>query len=316
MIPANKDEVMNIDPARRTDEVIKAVFQELLGDMQRHEAALRQQHSAKSLHQFRIAVRKTRSLLGRCHQALPANRLSRFRREFSWLGDFTSGPRDLDVFLNQVNRLREQSGIESSQLDPFVDYLVMRRDQHHQRLYESLDSVRYTRLVRDWREFLALPPPRTSTLDYAKRPVKEFADAGIWKCYRRVMKKGKRIKSDSSDGEVHDLRKACKKLRYMMEFFQTLYPKKKITTQIKHLKKLQDKLGKFQDICVQEEILKAFIRPLDHDVWAPVTTRQLMDDLLKEHGKKKKTMHKKIPKVFSAYAGKNYRKQTKKLFKN
>jgi CHAD domain-containing protein len=40
-----------------------------------------------------------------------------------------------------------------------------------------------------------------------------------------------------------------------MEFFASLFPRKKINVLINQLKKLQDNLGDFNDLCVQEEYL-------------------------------------------------------------
>jgi len=305
---------MTIDPPQRTDIVVKEVFLELLDSMKRHEAILREEHSEKVLHGFRIAVRKTRSLLSQCKNVLPANRLSRFKREFSWLGDFTSGPRDLDVYLVSVKKLKRNSSIAPALFDPFIEYLLTRRDQLHRRLYDSLQSSRYERLKLDWEAFLNSPVPQTSALGLAQIPVKDFSNQGIWSCYARVIKQGKHLDRHSTDASVHELRKSCKKLRYMIEFFRELYPRREITTEIKQLKAVQNQLGEFQDLCVQEKILQDFIQALDRDIWAPVSTRQLMDKLLDKLIKKKKSLHKKIPRVFSKYASKEYQSKCKKLF--
>ena len=58
--------------------------------------------------------------------------------------------------------------------------------------------------------------------------------------------------------ELHELRKTCKKLRYLMEFFQGIYPVTKIGELIQVLKGLQDKLGEFNDLYVHIGILKGF----------------------------------------------------------
>lgn len=305
---------MSIDPAQRTDIVVKEVFLELLDSMKCHEATLREEHSEKVLHGFRIAVRKTRSLLSQCKNVLPANRLSRFKREFSWLGNFTSGPRDLDVYLVSVKKLKRNTSIAPAEIDIFIEYLLKRRDQQHQRLYDSLQSSRYKRLKQDWETFLNSPVPQSSALGLARIPVKKFSNQGIWSCYARVIKQGKHIKSHSGDASVHELRKSCKKLRYMIEFFRELYPQRKISTEIKQLKAVQNQLGEFQDLCVQEKIMQDFIQALDRDIWAPVSTRQLMDKLLGKSIKKKRALHKKIPRVFSKYSSKEYQSQCKKLF--
>ncbi|NOR79660.1 MAG: CHAD domain-containing protein, partial [Methyloprofundus sp.] len=57
---------------------------------------------------------------------------------------------------------------------------------------------------------------------------------------------------------LHDLRKTCKKLRYLMEFFQSLYPATEFKTVLKALKGFQSVLGDFQDYEIQEENLKQF----------------------------------------------------------
>ncbi|MCG8325021.1 MAG: CHAD domain-containing protein [Thiotrichales bacterium] len=153
------------------------------------------------------------------------------------------------------------------------------------------------------------------SLEYATRTVKEFSEHRIWFCYSRVIKQGGRIDKDSSDEQVHELRKSCKKLRYMIEFFREFYPGKKISDQIKQLKKLQNELGEFQDLCVQERILMDFIRALDRDIWTPVSTRQIMDKLRKKIGRQKKVMHRNIPRVFAGYADAKNDKRSRRLFK-
>ena len=54
---------------------------------------------------------------------------------------------------------------------------------------------------------------------------------------------------------LHALRIECKKLRYLMEFFASLFPAKEINELIQQLKKLQNNLGDFNDLCVQQEYL-------------------------------------------------------------
>jgi CHAD domain-containing protein len=73
-----------------------------------------------------------------------------------------------------------------------------------------------------------------------------------------VLQEGNEISVASPAKALHDLRKSCKKLRYLMEFFQSLYAEEHIKQLIKNLKGLQEVLGDFQDYAVQEENLKLF----------------------------------------------------------
>jgi CHAD domain-containing protein len=90
------------------------------------------------------------------------------------------------------------------------------------------------------------------------RPIAELADSRIRKVFKRVRKEGAAIYEDSPAEALHELRKDCKKLRYLIEFFQSLYPKPEIRELIKQLKILLDNLGEFQDLQVQAEALEDF----------------------------------------------------------
>lgn len=62
---------------------------------------------------------------------------------------------------------------------------------------------------------------------------------------------------------MHDLRIHCKKLRYLMEFFAPVFPKRDLKRLIKALKRLQDNLGRFNDCAVQQKSLQTLLRSLD-----------------------------------------------------
>ncbi|MCG8379347.1 MAG: CHAD domain-containing protein, partial [Proteobacteria bacterium] len=162
-----------LKPENRTDEQVKMLFLDLIMEMERHESALLKKHSEKKLHQYRIAVRRTRSLLGQSKFVLPANRLNRFRKEFTWLGEITSGPRDLDVYLIRMEKLQSEHASQTEHIQTFMDYINSKRDEQIKRLYDSLHGSRYRKLKQDWIEFLNSPNPGTSSLLYAKRPLRE-----------------------------------------------------------------------------------------------------------------------------------------------
>ncbi|HSQ57152.1 MAG TPA: CHAD domain-containing protein, partial [Gemmata sp.] len=84
------------------------------------------------------------------------------------------------------------------------------------------------------------------------------ASRRIWKLYRRVLREGAAITPASPPEAIHDLRKTAKKLRYLMEFFRSLYPTDKIGPLVKILKGLQDHLGAYQDVHVQIGQLRQF----------------------------------------------------------
>ena len=66
--------------------------------------------------------------------------------------------------------------------------------------------------------------------------------------YRRVLKERRAIADDSPAEDLHELRKSCMKLRYLLEFFRSLYPRKQERALILKLKVLLDNLGNLQDL--------------------------------------------------------------------
>ncbi len=90
------------------------------------------------------------------------------------------------------------------------------------------------------------------------RPILEIANCKSWQTYRLVLEEGLAISEDSPAAVLHELRISCKKLRYLMEFFQSLHPAEVISKQIKALKGLQDTLGDFHDLEVQANALRDF----------------------------------------------------------
>ena len=88
----------------------------------------------------------------------------------------------------------------------------------------------------------------------------EYASAQIWKRYRKICRIASAIGPDTADVEVHDLRIHCKKLRYLMEFFASLFPQAAFKSLLKPLKILQDNLGMINDYAVQQINLQQFLR--------------------------------------------------------
>ena len=67
------------------------------------------------------------------------------------------------------------------------------------------------------------------------------------------------INSQSADEKIHELRIEFKKLRYLIEFFVDLLPKKRTGKIVIEIKKIQTVLGDYNDYCIQIEFLNSYI---------------------------------------------------------
>jgi CHAD domain-containing protein len=228
------------------------------------------------LHDLRIAVRRTRSVLKLAGSVLPAGLGERYRPEFKWLGDLTTPTRDLDVYLLGYPAMaaRLVAGTEQ-ELRPFHDHLATQRTAAQRQLARGLRSARFTELTRVWRRDLkqveAAPGRRPAT--------GRFAASRIARAHERVLRSGAAIDASSPPQALHDLRKRCKELRYLLEVFASLHDPADQWRAVNELKALQDCLGEFQDTEVQEAELRAFATTMMADASAPAETLLAMGEI-------------------------------------
>ena len=80
--------------------------------------------------------------------------------------------------------------------------------------------------------------------------------------FRKCQKRAAKITAESESELVHDLRKACKEMRYLMEVFKPLCDKTAYKNVLADFKELQDLLGEFQDGEVQAAALRQFAQEM------------------------------------------------------
>jgi CHAD domain-containing protein len=231
------------------------------------------------LHDLRVAVRRTRSILKLTGDVLPANLAERFQPEFKWLGDLTTPVRDLDVYLLELDNMA--AGLASADphdLDPFRSFLVRHRTAERRRLVRGLRSARFEQLMSDWRAELLQVALGGDDGDGGQAAA-ALARRRIERAFSKVVRRGKRIAADSPSEQVHELRKRCKELRYLLEVFRPLCADAPHRTLIKELKALQDTLGDFQDGEVQREAVREFAAVMMEQGAAPPATVLAMGEL-------------------------------------
>jgi CHAD domain-containing protein len=227
------------------------------------------------LHDLRIAVRRTRSALKLAGDVLPGDLAGRFAAEFRWLGDLTTPTRDLDVYLLGYQGMA--GGLlaaTADELEPFHEHLRRSRATAQRALVRGLRSARFTRLASEWREALA-----AAAASRARPTVARLAAARIARAHRRVIRDGSAISPASPPESLHDLRKRCKELRYLLEFFASLYDPAEHWQAVRELKALQDCLGEFQDTQVQREEIRAFAAQMMEERAAPAATLLAMGEI-------------------------------------
>jgi CHAD domain-containing protein len=300
-----------LEPELAADAAGRRIFLALLATMEANEAGAIADLDSEFLHDFRVAVRRSRSALGQLRGVLPPAVLARFQEEFGWLGAVTSPTRDLDVYL--LNFPQYQARLPRGQradLAPLQEFLQTRQREAQRALARHLRSRRYRSLKRDWRAFLEAPPGPDAP-PRAARPVLGVARGRIWKVYRRVLRDGAALDAGSPAEAFHELRKTCKKLRYLLEFFHSLFPGDDVVALVKSLKTLQDNLGVHNDLEVQASALTGFGQRMQQEGRAPAACLMAMGQLVDDLGRRQVRTRGEFAPLFARFSA----GQTRKLFR-
>jgi CHAD domain-containing protein len=236
----------------------RAVLRDLLASLEANWQGTVHHLDSEFLHQARIAVRRTRSVLAEGRGVLPAEVRREQRMAFAWLGGLTGPARDLDVYVEGWSQLTSPLSLEEARaLDPVRDHLIEQRATEHAAVSVALRSERAATLLATWRAWLAQSDDAVTGGRRAERPLGEVAATRLAQAQQQVLTDGRVIGPDSPPEALHELRKDAKRLRYLLESFGPLGGRERLRDILGHLKLLQDNLGEFQDTQVQADRLRA-----------------------------------------------------------
>jgi CHAD domain-containing protein len=306
---------LQLEPEMRTDEAVRAILRRLLAVMRANEEGIRADFDIEFLHDYRVAIRRTRSALSQIKDIFPAQAVARFRQDFADLGELSNELRDLDVYLLAEQAYRDMlPAAIKDDISPLFEYLRSRRPQALQRVIDQLDSPAYANFIAQWEAFLDEPLSTSTAAPNADRPVFELAQARIHKRYRNIIKDGTYLLEHPSDELMHPLRIECKKLRYLIEFFASLFPPRSVSTLVNQLKMLQDNLGEFNDLIVQQNYLLNISEQLPLPDIGSRRTLVAIGALVQSLEHQQQIVRAEFAKTFTSFASSDNKKRYRKLF--
>ena len=256
------------------------------------------------LHELRVAVRRTRSVLSQARRVLPDAVRDRYREEFGWLGLATGPARDLDVYVIEWPEYVAPLHADSiAALEPLHRHIDTLRAAEHATLADTLRSARYREVMDGWRALLAAPlaadaPPGGRD---AARPIGRVAASRIGDAQRRLVTQGRAIGPASPAEDLHALRKDGKRLRYLVECFGGVLDPGPRKAFVQRLKALQDNLGEFQDTEVHAAQLRAFSKDLFDAPGAVPETLVAMGQLAERFELRRQAARDEFARRFASY---------------
>ncbi|MEP6811598.1 MAG: CYTH and CHAD domain-containing protein [Actinomycetota bacterium] len=232
--------------SKKPFELLRARLREQLDEILAHDPGTRLGTDPESLHEMRVAVRRSRALL-RAGDRLVATDMHAIDLELQWLAGVLGEVRDVDVLLE---RLRGDAAsldqADRAAAGRLLRSLDRQRGRARRALLKALGSQRYVSLLDAYESLLEALEPTGD-----KATLESLAARELTKLRRAVKAVGK----EPADEQLHGLRKHGKRVRYAHELAGA-------TRVVQRAKAFQDVLGEHQDSAVAEERLRA----LSHDV--------------------------------------------------
>ncbi|MGI9023910.1 MAG: CHAD domain-containing protein, partial [Acidimicrobiales bacterium] len=292
-----------LDRAEPSLDAFRRVLANLAGEIDANWEGAVDDVDTEFLHDLRVAVRRTRSILAQGKRVLPTSTRDRFREEFGWLGAATGPARDLDVYLIEWDSYVAHLGDEvAAALAPLAGHLADRRRAEHATLADLLRAARYNELMADWHRWLGEPTTGDGKIAIdASKPIGRIAARRIATANDALLARGRGIGPDTPAEELHELRKDAKKLRYLLECFGALLPSGGRKAFVQRLKVVQDNLGEHQDTEVHAAQLRAMSHELHDAGTAGPDTLVAIGQLAGEFERRRSEARAEFAERFAAY---------------
>ncbi|MBA2608015.1 MAG: CHAD domain-containing protein [Actinobacteria bacterium] len=253
---------VELDPGMRADHASALICRRLARTVEANLPGTLADVDPEFLHDLRVAVRRTRSVLKEMKHVLPPEETARARADLRWIQEITGSTRDLDVQLQawpvMVSTVTPALAID---LPPLRDLLERHRAAAFVRMRRYLQGARFKKAWASWWDFLDGPFVGQATVG---TPIAEVAGHRIAAVYKTMVNSGAAIDDKAPPEALHDLRKRGKELRYLLELFGGLWPSDTVKPLVSTLKDLQDVLGRFQD----DEVQTVYLRQLGPELAA------------------------------------------------
>lgn len=237
----------------RTREACAALVADGLLQLQRNLPAMLAADDPEGVHQARVGARRLRGALALFAPYVPRKHSRALRADLKWLCAPLGAARDWDVL-----RLRLQREMAGAAADPLaaalLELVCSRRDAAYALLHERLRAHRCGAVLLDAAAWVRACDADLPLRKRASRPIEATAPGLLDDAYEAVRAGGRHFRRRSTE-ELHALRLLVKKLRYAVDFFGPLFPSKRQRRFARRVRRLQERLGAFNDCFVAEALV-------------------------------------------------------------
>ena len=256
---ARRPRKLRLDPSVTLDEAFATILRSCFLHLLQSLPAAEDGRNPEGVHQLRVSLRRLRSALDLMRSVGALSNLDALRSEARWLAQDLSAARDWDVFQLETLPTIAKACASVAGFDALGRAAAKCQSDAYRKAHQALDDRRCAVFLiglgqwietRGWRNDVA-----AEDLGQLAEPAVNFAQRILSEQYAKVLKRGRRFKSLSAD-ELHRVRLATKRLRYLGEFLLPLFADRKSVRRFsRRLAGLQEELGAFNDMAVTASLL-------------------------------------------------------------
>ena len=199
------------------------------------------------LHDIRVTLRATRAVVRAARGVLDPSCGEQLAQELTALMDLTSPVRDLDVL--------RAAWAGDPALAPLLEVLAQDHEECLRALLDAVRGVAWVELLAHLRAPRPAPSGQELTASGWAATVLPVELRRLHRAARRAGRAQEPAASAAEEDPLHRTRKQAKRLRYLLDAFDSLYPGQQLDGLRRALKTVQTVLGDYQDATVAADAI-------------------------------------------------------------
>ncbi|MCA6122599.1 CHAD domain-containing protein [Bradyrhizobium sp. WSM 1704] len=243
-----------LDPGMTAGEAFRVVARAAFRHFSSNADAVRE-GEAEGIHQMRVGLRRLRAAISLFSKILVGPATDEIKAQLKWLTSELAAARELDVFVKEDIEPASHDALLRRGGKAITEEFSVRRERAFARARKAVSSPRYRSLLIDTLQWIEAK--QTVVAEDEGGPIDKFAAALLHRRIRKLRKDGRRL-AELSVQERHKVRIRAKKIRYGIDFFESLFSDKREQKQLarlsKHLKRIQNALGSLNDFVAHRKL--------------------------------------------------------------
>lgn len=239
---------IKVDAKDSVISVFKQLVWTCLDQLRANEAGVFAPNNVEFVHQARVSLRRLRTALKLFGTELPPEFADKWSLAWRDVGEQLGNARNWDVFCTEIFPDIETDLGNIPDVSSLREFAQIEREKAHAQTQAWMRGRRYSlTMVAFCEALLALP-------DRKEGRISDFADNALKKRYKRFCRGAKVAQTLTAEAR-HEVRIDLKKLRYTIDFFESLYPQKQLKPFLTGLAETQELLGHMNDLVTCESLL-------------------------------------------------------------